>query len=105
MKIITNRPGNFYFIERQIYHNFIVKITQLEENSMIYKQLLFSLSTILAYVPLSEEEVNKLSINLSKNQSIMLMQAYVLSTMNIGCNFVSKILKDSGRDRRNIFCK
>ena len=33
------------------------------------------------------------------------MQCYVLSNIDIGSSFVGKILKDSGKDRRNIFCK
>jgi hypothetical protein len=29
LKIITNRPGNFYFIGKAVYSNFILSITQL----------------------------------------------------------------------------
>lgn len=53
LKLITSRPGNFFFIDRSIYKDFLLTTLRLEDNSMIYRDILVSLSTILAYVPLS----------------------------------------------------
>ncbi len=78
---------------------------KLEENSMFYKDLLIGISTLLAYAPFTKTEVEELSSTLPKSQSLLLLKSYVLSTLEIGSKFVSKILRESGKDRRNIFCK
>ena len=47
---------------------------------MIYKDLLISLSTLLAYVPLPLNVIEKIVDKVSKGQGILLLQAYVMST-------------------------
>jgi hypothetical protein len=43
--------------------------------------------------------------NFNKGQSLLLYQAYLLSTQEIGSKLIEKVLAGSGRERRNIFCK
>lgn len=47
---------------------------------MIYKELLLSLSTLLAYVPLPLEQIKQILSEVNKGQELLLMQAYVMST-------------------------
>ena len=72
---------------------------------MIYKDILVSLSTLLSYVPLKVEVIEKISNNVSKAQSILLLQAYVMATEDIGSKYVDQILSLSSKERRNLFCK
>jgi hypothetical protein len=64
---------------------------------MIYKEVLLSLSTILAYVPVPLPEIESMSKSLSKGQSLLLFQAYLLSTQDIGCKLIERVLAGSGR--------
>jgi hypothetical protein len=80
IKIISNRPGNFHFVQPQFYKQFINKLLLFEEHSMIYKELLLSLSTLLAYVPLPLEQIKQILSEVNKGQELLLMQAYVMST-------------------------
>lgn len=105
LKLISNRPGNFHFVPRDYYHQFLAKVLHFEEKSMIYKDLLLSLSTLLAYVPLPKEEVDQLVKERSKGEGLLLMAAYVMSTEHIASEYVQRILSGSSRERRNIFCK
>jgi hypothetical protein len=59
---------------------------------MFYKELLIGVSTLLAYAPLTEIEVEELTLKLSKNQRLLLLECYVLSTLQIGSKFVERIL-------------
>lgn len=88
IKIISNRPGNFHYIDQEYYQQYILKILQFSENSMIYKDLLLSLSTTLAYVPLTPEHIQSLREKCSKGQDLLLMQAYVMSTEDIASPYL-----------------
>lgn len=55
---------------------------------MIYKDLLLSLSTTLAYVPLTPEHIQSLREKCSKGQDLLLMQAYVMSTEDIASPYL-----------------
>jgi hypothetical protein len=57
LKIITNRPGNFLFVGLPYYTRFLEQLLVYEEHSMIYKEVLLCLSTLLAYVPLPLTEL------------------------------------------------
>lgn len=105
LKLIANRPGNFHFVSPDYYQDFIRKLLQFEENSMIYKDLLLSLSTLLAYVPLGSDGLAQLLVSSTKGQGVLLMAGYVMSTQQIGSEYVVRILQESSRERRNIFCK
>jgi hypothetical protein len=105
VKIIANRPGNFHFVSRDYYEAFLLKVLALEEQSMIYKDLLISLSTLLSYVPLPLPSIERIAQSVPKGQSLLLMQAYVMSTEDIGSPFVGRILSGCTRERRNLFCK
>lgn len=70
-----------------------MKMIKLEENSMFYKDLLVGISTLLAYAPLTEPEIDQLSLQLPKTQALLLLQCYVLSTLEIGSKFVERILR------------
>lgn len=72
---------------------------------MIYKEILLSLSTLLAYVPLPLEQIKEILGEVNKGQGLLLMQAYVMSTEDIGNTFVEVILNGSVSARRNMFCK
>jgi hypothetical protein len=47
---------------------------------MIYKELLVSLSTLLAYVPMTHSQIESLIDKCPRGQDMLLMQAYVMST-------------------------
>ena len=72
---------------------------------MIYKDLLISLSTLLAYVPLAKPIIKKIISKVSKGESLLLMQAYVMATEDITSEFIDQILSTTTRERRNLFCK
>ena len=36
---------------------------------------------------------------------MLLFQAYLLSTQDIGCKLIERVLAGSSRERRNVFCK
>ena len=72
---------------------------------MIYKDLLLSLSTTLAYVPLAPEHIQSLREKCSKGQDLLLMQAYVMSTEDIASPYLEQIMSMSTTARRNMFCK
>ena len=80
IKIVANRPGNFHFVTKDYYEKFIYKVLNFETHNMIYKDLLISLSTLLAYVPLPQPLIKKIIEKVSKGESLLLMQAYVMST-------------------------
>jgi len=105
IKIVANRPGNFHFVSQGYYENFIFRTLALEEHSMIYKELMISLSTLLAYVPLPLSIIEKIADKVTKGQGILLLQAYVMSTEDIGSPFVNRILNSATSQRRNLFCK
>lgn len=93
IKILANRPANFLFMARDAYKEIVVKMIKLEESSMFYRDLLVGISTLLAYAPFTETEVEDISITLSKNQALLLLQSYVLSTLKIGSKFVTQIIR------------
>ena len=64
---------------------------------MIYKDLLISLSTLLSYVPLPLAVIESMADKVGKGQGILLLQAYVMSTEDIGSPFVARILNTSTR--------
>lgn len=105
VKIIANRPGNFLFIRRDLYMRFIAVAARLEENSMIYKENMLSLATLMAYAPIQRKELDELVKPLTKGQSLLAIQSYALSTVSTGGELVARILRESGKDRRNTFCK
>lgn len=60
---------------------------------MFYRDLLVGISTLLAYAPFSEAEVEQISLSLPKTQALLLLQSYVLSTLKIDSKFVAQILR------------
>ena len=72
---------------------------------MFYRDLLVSISTLLAYVALEEAEVEKLAGELPKGPKLLLYSCYVLSTLRIGSKLGATVLKEAGKERRNTFCK
>jgi sulfur transfer complex TusBCD TusB component (DsrH family) len=68
-------------------------MVRLEESSMFYRDLLVGISTLLAYAPFTETEVEAISVSLSKNQNLLLLQNFVLSTLQIGSKFIAQILR------------
>ena len=53
VKIITHRPGNFLFIRRELYMQLIQAVGRLEENSMMYTDIMVSLATLMANAPIT----------------------------------------------------
>mgnify|MGYP000846841894 FL=1 len=72
---------------------------------MIYRETLLSIATLLAYVPLSREEVNSLVADVPKGQAMLLLQSYLLATQDFSSELVERVLSGSGKERRNLFCK
>jgi hypothetical protein len=72
---------------------------------MIYKELLVSLSTLLAYVPMTHSQIESLIDKCPKGQDMLLMQAYVMSTEDIASPYLEKIMGSGSSARRNMFCK
>ena len=83
---------------------FTNKILELEENNALYKQYLIVLSTIYAYNQISLEAVK--NIEAPKNKHTLLMQAYLLANyMTIDLGTVKEVLKNSGKERKNIWAR
>lgn len=59
IQTIIHRPANFLVLETEKFYSFILKISRQEANS-IYKELLVSLSTMMSYRFISEDEIKRL---------------------------------------------
>jgi hypothetical protein len=105
LRLIASRPANFLFSPPAVYHRFLVGAVALEEASAVYRDLLLSISTLLAYVPVPLGDLLALAESLPRPQTLLLLQAQVLATLEIGSSLVERVLRESGRERRKVFCK